>query len=63
MEENFANDDLIVKAVVVVGDTEEENKSIGHMINLIYSKIRQVWQISTIVKHCSLLGYSLAGLP
>ena len=29
MEENFANDDLIVKAVVVVGDTEEEKKSIG----------------------------------
>ena len=26
MEENFANDDLIVKAVVVVGDTEEEKK-------------------------------------
>ena len=27
MEENFANDDLIVKAVVVVGDTEEEKKN------------------------------------
>ena len=62
MEENFANDDLIVKAVVVVGATERkkiDSNNVGTGSATKPQKGRNFWELLTAAALDDLLRYCI----